>query len=104
MGVAAEGEVGYTAEAFQIQITVDPIDLAAGGLLDDAERAACGIGGGLVNDVELHGRAASSSAWKWRASPPCAKKLLGSCPSGKQTKRTVTPRCRRVRERCCAGC
>ena len=38
-----------------VEIAVHPIDFAAGGLLDDAERAACGIGGGLVDDAEGHG-------------------------------------------------
>ena len=79
-----------------IQIAIDPIDLAAGGLLDDAKGAACGIGGGLVNDTKFHGRAASSSDWNWRASPPCTKKLLGSWPSGRETRRAVMPRSRRL--------
>ena len=75
--IAAQGEVGHAAEAFVIQIAIDPIDFAAGGLLDDAERAACGIGGGLVDDAEGHGRAASSSDWNWRASPPCDEEAVG---------------------------
>ena len=33
--IAAEREVGHAAEAFVIQIAIDPIDLAARGLLDD---------------------------------------------------------------------
>jgi hypothetical protein len=52
--IASQGEVGHAAEAFVVQIAIDPIDLAAGGLLDDAERAARRIAGGLVNDPELH--------------------------------------------------
>jgi hypothetical protein len=52
--IASQGEMGHAAEAFVIQITIDPIDFAAGGLLDEAERAACGIGGGLMNDPEFH--------------------------------------------------
>ena len=76
--IASEREVRDAAEAFEIQIAIDPFDLAAGGLLDDAERAVCLIGSGLVNDTELHERAASSSDWNWRASAPLTKKLFGS--------------------------
>src|SRR5215831_13240288 len=35
MGIAAEGKIGDAAQAFQIQIAVDPVDLAASGLLDN---------------------------------------------------------------------
>ena len=61
--ITAEREVGHAAEAFVIQIAIDPIDLAACGLFDDPIGAACVIGGGLVNDAEFHGRAVSSSDW-----------------------------------------
>src|ERR1035437_8091326 len=102
--ITSEREVRYAAEAFEIQIAIDPIDLAARGLLDDAERAACVIGGRLVNDTEFHGRAASSRDWNCRASPPCMKKLLGSWPSGRETRRVSIPRSRRLRERHRAAC
>src|SRR5260370_4097177 len=102
--IASEGEVGGAAEAFVIQIAIDPFDLAAGDLLDDAERAACVISGGLVNDTEFHGRAASSRDRNRRASPPCTKKLLGSWPSGSETRQAWMPQSRRRCERHCAAC
>src|SRR5262249_7885745 len=61
--VTSNRERSQAAEAFHIEITVHPIDLSAGGLLDDAEGAAGGIGGGLVEDSEAHCTALSSSAW-----------------------------------------
>ena len=36
--------------------------------------------------------------------PPATKKLLGSWPSGSETRRAVMPCCRRRRERHCAAC
>src|ERR1039458_9933343 len=87
MRLASQGAVRHAAEAFAIQETIDPIDLAAGCLLDDAERASCVVGGGLVNDTELHGRAASSRDWNWCASPPWTKKLFGSWASGSEGRR-----------------
>src|SRR5450432_1031295 len=102
--IASEREVRHATEAFEIQIAIDPFDLAAGGLLDDAKRAACVIGGRLVNDAELHGRAASSSDWNWCASPPCKKKLLGSWPSGSATLRASKPCSRSLSANACAAC
>jgi hypothetical protein len=52
--ITAEREVGHAAEAFEIQIAIDPIDLAARGLLDDPIGAACVIGGRLVNHTKSH--------------------------------------------------
>src|ERR1039458_3949476 len=98
MRLASQGAVRHAAEAFAIQETIDPIDLAVGCLLDDAERASCVVGGGLVNDTELHGRAPSSRDWNWCASPPWTKKLFGSWPSGSETRRVDMPRSRRLRE------
>ena len=46
--IAANRERSHAAEGEGVEISIHPIDLAAGVLLDDAERAACGIGGGLV--------------------------------------------------------
>src|SRR5260370_39839108 len=97
--IASQGEVGDAAEAFVIQIAIDPFDLAAGGLLDDAERAACVISGGWVNDTDFHGRAASSRDRNWRASPPCTKQLLGSGPAGSETRHAWKPQSRRRGER-----
>ena len=42
-----------------------------------------------MNHTERHHRAASSSDWNWRASPPWTKKLFGSWPSGSETRRDV---------------
>src|SRR5262245_11935360 len=103
MCVTANSEGGEPAEAFQVKITVHPIDLTAGGLFHDAKWALCRIRIGLVNDTKVHDRTASSSAWNWWASPPCTKKLLGSWPSGNETSRALRPRCCSVCERCWAA-
>ena len=42
-----------------------------------------------MNHAEGHDRAASSSDWNWRASPPWTKKLFGSWPSGSETRANV---------------
>jgi hypothetical protein len=91
LSIAAKSKWGQSAEAFHIEVTVYPIDLAAGRLLDDAEGTAGGIGGGLLEHAEGHGLAPSSSAWNWRALPPALKKLLGSWLSGRATSSAVTP-------------
>ena len=78
MCVTSNGEGGQAAETFQVEVTVCPLHLAAGGLFDDAEGAASGIDGGLLHDMESHCVALSSSAWNWRASPPAVEKLLGT--------------------------
>ena len=53
MRIASQGGVGQAAKGFVIEILVDPVDLAAGRLLDDAIRASCMVVGGLG---ELRGR------------------------------------------------
>src|SRR5215471_8645783 len=70
IGAAANGKVGDATEALQIQEAIGPLDLAAGGLLDDAKGAARGVVGGVVNHAEGHERVASKRPWNWRASPP----------------------------------
>ena len=59
------------------------------------------IGGLLVDQAELHGRAASRRAWSCPASPPWTKKEFGSWPSGRSTRRVVMPCARR---RCASRC
>ena len=46
LSIATKGEVGHAAEAYVIQIAIDPIDLAAGVLLDDAEGLRAGLAAG----------------------------------------------------------
>ena len=46
MCIAAQCGVGHAAKALAIQKTIDPINLTAAGLLDNAKRAACVVGGG----------------------------------------------------------
>src|SRR5205823_14991665 len=98
MRVASQSCVGETAKGFVVEVLVDPINLAAGRLLDNAVRAAHMVVRWLGNYAECHHCAASSSDWNWRASPPWAKKLLGSWPSGSETTRAVMSRSRRRRE------
>src|SRR2546430_14920160 len=59
VSVGAQGGVRQTANIFAIQVTIDPGDLATGGLLDDTNRTLCVVGGRLMDQAELHGRAAS---------------------------------------------
>ena len=56
-GVSASGE------GFRNRGTVDPVNLTAGGLFDNAIRASHMVVGGLVNHAEGHHCAASSSDW-----------------------------------------
>ena len=76
LSVASDGKRSEAAEGEDVEISVHPIDLAAGGLLDDAEGAACGIGGRVVKHAKCHGMALSSSVRNWRASPPPVKKAV----------------------------
>ena len=62
MRVTSNGEIGQTPEALDVEIAVDPVDLPAGSLLDDAKRTAGRIGAGLVEETESHRVALSSSA------------------------------------------
>src|ERR1041385_2479800 len=70
VGVTAQGGVGQAADVFAVQVTIDPADLAAGGLLDDTNRTMCVVGGLLVEHTEFHGRAASRKDWNCSRSPP----------------------------------
>jgi hypothetical protein len=59
--ICSQGGVGQAAEHFVVEVLVDPVNLAAGGLFDNAIRASRMIVGRLVNHAEGHHRAASSS-------------------------------------------
>jgi len=89
--ITFQGIICQAAQGLVIEILIDPVNLTSGGLHDDAIRASCLIVGGLVDHTKRHGRAASSSDWNWRASPPWTKKLFGSCPSGKETRQAFKP-------------
>src|ERR1039457_1133906 len=102
--VAIQALVCKTANILAVQEAVDPTDAPAGWLLDHLIRAVCARWGFLMDDTELHSRAASRRDWNCRASPPWTKKELGSWPSGSETRRAVMPRSRRFRERHCAAC
>ena len=51
----AQGGVRQTANILAVQITIDPADSPAGGLLDDTNRTLCVMGALLVDHTELHG-------------------------------------------------
>src|ERR1700719_1575245 len=104
MRVASQSCVGETAKGFVVEVLVDPINLAAGRLLDNAVRAVHMVVRGLGNYAKGHHCASSSKDWNWRASPPWTKKLLGSWSLGSETTRAVMPRSRTLRERHCAAC
>ena len=61
--VGSQSCVGQAAQGFVIEILVDPFDLTAGQLLDNAVRAAHMVVGWLGNYAERHHRAASSKDW-----------------------------------------
>src|ERR1019366_7091963 len=102
--ICSQGGVGQTAKGFVVEVLVDPVNLTAGRLFDNPVRASHMVVGGLVKHAEGHHCAASSSDWNWRASPPWTQKLLGSWPSGSETRRAVMPRSRSLRKRHCAAC
>ena len=89
--ITFQGIICQAAKGLVIEILIDPVNLTSCRLHDDAIRASCLIVGGLVNHTKRHGRAASSSDWNWRASPPWTKKLFGSCPSGSETRQAFKP-------------
>src|SRR5579872_2288265 len=89
--IGSQGGVGQAAEHFVVEVLVDPVNLTAGGLFNDAIRAAHMVVGGLVNYTEGHHCAASSRDWNCGASPPWTKKLFGSWPSGRAMVREFTP-------------
>src|SRR5713101_3377976 len=89
--ITFQGIIRQAAKGLVIEILIDPVNLASCRLHDDAIRASCLIGGGLVKNTKRHGRAASSRNWNWRASPFSVKKLFGSWPSGNETLRTSMP-------------
>jgi hypothetical protein len=60
MRVTEQRDFSDAANALAIQETIDPVDLAVGFLLDDAEWTASRIATKLPDDAELHGRDASS--------------------------------------------
>src|SRR5437667_6961020 len=89
--ITAKRSIGHATDALLVQISIDPLHFPTG-LLDHAKRTVRVAQSILVNNTKgHHGRAASSSDWNWRASPPWTKKLLGSCPSGRETRRAVMP-------------
>src|SRR5438445_8345910 len=104
VSVSAQGGVRQAANIFAVQVTIDPANSLAGGLLDDTNRTMCVVGGLLVDYAELHGWAASSRDWNCRASPPWTKKEFGSWPSGRWTTRVEMPRARRRCASCCEAC
>jgi hypothetical protein len=55
VSISAQGGVRQATNIFPIQITIDPADPAAGGLLDDTNWTLCGVGSLLVDHRELHG-------------------------------------------------
>ena len=61
--IGSQGGVGQAAEHFVVEVLVDPVNLTAGGLFDNAIRAAHMVVGRLVNYAEGHHCAASSSDW-----------------------------------------
>src|ERR1700731_3878817 len=86
--IGSQSGIGNTANALAVEKAIDPIHFVSASLLNHAEWAARGTWGRLMDDAEGHGRAASSSDRNCDASPPSAKKLLGSWPSGNSTIRT----------------
>ena len=62
--------IGHATDSLLVQISIDPANLSSGGLFDNANVTWRMIGGLLVHDVELHGRAASRRASKSCAFPP----------------------------------
>src|SRR5262245_31192308 len=50
--IGSQGGVGQAAEHFVVEVLVNPVNLTAGGLLNDAIRTADMIVGGLVNYTE----------------------------------------------------
>jgi hypothetical protein len=52
--ICSQGGVGQAAEHFVVEVPVDPVNLAAGGLLDNAIRAVHMVGGRLVSYAEGH--------------------------------------------------
>jgi hypothetical protein len=59
--ISSQGGVGQAAEHLVVEILVDPVNLTAGGLFDNAIRASHMVVGRLVNHAEGHHLAASSS-------------------------------------------
>src|SRR5262249_54041124 len=91
MRISSQGGVDQASEHLVVEVLIDPVDLTAGGLFDNAVRAAHMVFGGLGNYPEGHHRAASSSDWNRRASPTWTKKVFGSWPSGRPMLRPSTP-------------
>src|SRR6266446_1748800 len=73
----AVGWINRYLDVFAVQVTIDPADRSAGGLLDNTNRTTCVVGGLLVEHTELHGRAASSRDWNCPRLPPWTKKEFG---------------------------
>ena len=63
MRIRSQSGVGQAAKGFIVEVLVDPVNLTAGRLLDNAIRASHMVIGPLVNDAESHHCAASSSDW-----------------------------------------
>jgi hypothetical protein len=58
--VCSQGGVSQAAEHFVVEVLVDPVNLTAGGLIDNAIWAPHMVVGGLVKNTKHHGRATSS--------------------------------------------
>src|SRR3954468_609749 len=104
MRIRSQRRVGQTAKGLIIEVLVDPFDLTAGGLLDNAIATARMVARELGNYAEGHHCAASNKDWNRRASPPWRKKLFGSWPSGSDTVRTFKPCSPSRQARDCAAC
>jgi hypothetical protein len=59
--ICSQGGVGQAAEHLVVEVLIDPGNLTAGGLVDNAIRTSHVVVGRLVNHAEGHHRAASSS-------------------------------------------
>src|SRR2546429_3967839 len=74
VGVGAQARTRQATNIFAIQVTIDPANLAAGGLLDDTKRTLGVRGDLLLDQAELHGWATPRRAWNCPASPPWTKR------------------------------
>src|ERR1019366_8006585 len=104
VSVGAQAGVGYVADVLAVEIPIDPANFPSSGLFDHTERTVRSGGAALMDDLKLHDCAASRRDWNRRASPPSTKKELGSCPSGRSTRRPQSPCSLRRWASCAAAC
>src|ERR1017187_8528660 len=103
-GIAAQGGFRQAAHTFAIQEAIDPFHFAAHRLLDNAKGASCIVGALRMDHLEGHTCASSNRHRNCWASPPCTKKLFGSCPSGNETLRAFKPCSLSRHASSCAAC